>query len=182
MNNIVNISYIYSFYLLKILKIKNKYNNFYIWKKILKILILINKNNNFINDYFLLNKYLCLKKIYEIILLSTNIKLNIYIKKFINIILYKKKFIYIKYIYFSFIKLYKYYKNILNIIVYTKYNINKKNLFLINKFLKNNFKNKNYILKFRKNNKIIAGFKLNINDFVIDGSLINKIKNINFCF
>ncbi len=175
MLNIKNIYY-YSYSLVIINIIKNK-NILYFkkWKRFLKILIFLSKDNN-INNY-LVNKFSFFKEIIYVLKkkkLIDNIMIN-----FLNIILKDSLFFYIKLIYKSFIKIYNLKNNIINVYIYSRNYINNKNLNLIKKFIKFKFKNNlNFI--FIKSNNILAGFKIYINDFVIDYSLFNIFKKINF--
>ncbi len=177
MNNIDYISYKYAYYIFNKIKIKNKYNNFIKWKKFLKLLVYISKNNIW-KKFFLLNKIKCLKEIYSII--SLNLNVNYSMKIFIKNILYENMWIYVNLIYLKFIEIYKNKKNLLYVIIYSSNNINKYNLYKIKKKIKIKFNNKKIYFFLKKNINIIAGFKIYINDFIIDASLINYIKKINF--
>ncbi len=177
--NIRDMSYIYALNIFNIIKFDNKNNEFNRWKKFFNLLILFNKNK-FLFKLYLINKKEYFKIIYFII--KKYINLDIYMNNFLKIILKNNILYYIKLIYFYFIKLYKKKYNILNIIIYSSYNINYKNIKLIKKIIRNSFIYKKIKFFFKLNKNLIAGFKIYINDYIIDSSLIKNIKKINFIF
>lgn len=174
--NIRDICYIYS---LNFFKIINKNIDINKLKKFLKLLIIITKNK-FLFKFYLNNKIFFLKTMFYI--LKKYIFLDFNIKKILKILLKDKMLYNIKFIYFYLIKIYQKKYNILNVIVYISYNINYENINLIKKNIINKFINKKINFFFKKNKNIIAGFKIYINDYVIDCSLLRNIKKINFIF
>ncbi len=177
MLNINYISYKYSCYIWNLIYIRNKFNNFIKWKKFLKFLIIISKNNFLIN-FININKIKCFKEIYNLI--SSNIKINLYMKSFLKNILYENMLKNINLIYHKFIENYIKNKKIINVIIYSANNINLYNMNLIKKIILSKFYNKKIYFFLKKDKNIIAGFKIYINDLIIDASLIKEIKKINF--
>ncbi len=178
MLNIYNISYFYSLAIFQYIH-SNKIK-FYKWNHFIKLLLLIFKKD-FFYFYYQINKEKCLKEIYFII--STQIILNNNMKNFIKIIFEDNMYFNINYIYFFFNEIYKINKKILNIIVYTKNNcVNSLNVKKIKNIIKNFFINKKIFFIFKKDSKIIAGFKICINNLIFDGSILNIIKKNNFLY
>ncbi len=178
MLNIYNISYFYS---LAILNNINKNNiKFYKWNNFIKLLILIFKEN-FFYFYYKVNKKKCLKEIYFII--SKKIYLYKNMKLFIKVIFEDDMYFNLNYIHIYLKKIYEENKKILNVVIFTKNNnLNTLNIKKIKKIIKNYFVNKRIFFWFKKNKKIIAGFKIYINDLIFDASILNIIrKNIFFC-
>ncbi len=178
MLNIYNISYFYSLAIFKY--ISNNKIKFYKWNNFIKLLLLICKEN-FFYFYYKINKKKCLNEIYFII--RKNMILKKDMKNFIKIIFEDNMFFNINYIYLYFNQIYKINKKILNVIVYTRNNyISNLNIKKIKNITKNYFVNKRIFFLFKKKTKIIAGFKIYINNLVFDGSLLNIIKKNNFFY
>ncbi len=172
MLNVHNISYFYS---LAILNNINENNiKFYKWNNFIKLLVLVFKEN-FFYFYYKINKKKCLKEIYFII--SKKIFLDKNMKIFIKIIFEDNMYFNINYIYIYLKKIYKINKKILNVVIFTKNNnLNISNIQKIKKIIKSYFINKRIFFWFKKKEKIIAGFKIYINDLIFDGSILNIIK------
>ncbi len=178
LNNIKNLSYSYSLSLIKIINLNDilivKY-----WIKYLKFLSFL-LDKSYIKRYFFIDKILFYKEISYI--LKKNIFFNKNMKNFFYIIIQDNLINYINLIYKNFIIIYEYKKNIKNIFIYYRNILNNNNIFLIKKIIKNNIKgNLNFI--FVKNKFLIAGFKIKINNFVIDSSILNilnKLKLLNY--
>lgn len=96
---------------------------------------------------------------------------------FLTLILKDNLFIYIKIIYNIFINIFNCINNIKNIYIYSRNYISKINFIFIKKIILCKFKGKINFFFIKKKN-IIAGFKIFINDFVIDYSLLNIFKKI----
>ncbi len=173
MLNTKNLFHSYSLSIINIIDLNNKFilNS---WIKFFKILEFILKIKNFEN-YLFDNKLFIFNEI--IILFEKNFLLDKNMKSFLYILIKDNLLKYIKLIHKYFIKIYEFKKNIINVFIYFRNLINKKNLFLIKNFIKNRF-NKNLKFYLIKKKNIISGFKININDFVIDNSLLNILKKI----
>ncbi len=177
MLNIYDISYFYSLAIFKYITSNNI--KFYKWNIFLKLLYLISKKD-FFYFFYKIDKKKCLNEIYNII--NKNFSLSKDMKNFIKIIFEDNMFFKIKNIYFNLNKIYKINKKILNVIVYTKNNyLNNSNIKKIKNIIRYYIKNKRIFFLFKKNKKLIAGFKIYINDLIFDGSLLNIIKK-NFSF
>ncbi len=167
-------SYSYSLGLIKFLNLHIIKNHllFYEWKGFFDLLILIFKDKLIINYYFYNKKKLFLNIKY---LFNIYIK-NKYMINFIKIIFKDNMFLNFNLIYFFFVKIYEKKHNIISVVILTKYILNKRNI----KYLKYKIKKRyceEIFFSFKKEKKIISGFKIYINDFVLDESLLNKIKN-----
>lgn len=104
-------------------------------------------------------------------------------KLFIKVIFEDDMYFNLNYIHIYLKKIYEENKKILNVVIFTKNNnLNTLNIKKIKKIIKNYFVNKRIFFWFKKNKKIIAGFKIYINDLIFDASILNIIrKNIFFC-
>ncbi len=179
LNNFRNLFYSYSLSLIKIVDLDNKLL-IKQWINYLKFLNFL-FNKFYIRKYFFLDKMLFYKEILYI--LKKNILfLNKDMENFFYIII-KDNLIYdINLIYKNFIIIYEFKKNIKNIFIYYKHIFNNKNLFLIRQIIKNKVNGKlNFFLI--KDKFLIAGFKIKVNNFVIDCSILNilnKIKLLNY--
>lgn len=177
MLNIHDISYFYSLAIYK--NIKENNIKFYKWSNFIKLLVLIFKED-FFYFYYRIDKKKCLKEIFFII--EKRIYLNKKMKLFIKIIFEDDMYFNINYIYIYLKKIYEINKKILNVIIFTKNNsLNTSNIKKIKKIIKLFFLNKRIFFSFKKEKKIIAGFKIYINDLIFDGSISNIIKK-NFFF
>ncbi len=173
-----NISYFYSLALFKYISSHNI--KFYKWNIFLKILVLILKEN-FFYFFYKINKKKCLNEIYYII--DKQILINKNMKNFIKIIFEDNMYFEIENIYFFLKKIYQVNKKILNVIIYTKNNyINNTNIKKIKSIIKLYAVNKRIFFLFKKDKKIIAGFKICINNLIFDGSILNIIKKNNFFY
>ncbi len=174
--NIYNISYFYSLSILN--SYKEKKIKFYKWNKFIKLFVLISKEK-FFYIYYKRNKTQCFKEVCYII--NKNIYLDKKMKNFIKIIFDDDMFLNIKYIYYYLMEIYKLHKNILYINVITKKNnLNFKNNKKIKRIIKKYFSKKRLFFLFKKDENIIAGFKIYVNNLVFDGSIFNIIKKNNF--
>ncbi len=130
-----------------------------------------------------INKFILINKKFSIIFFITIFRkiknFNNLMESFLNIVIQDNVFNFINLVYKYFIKLVKLRKSSNSIIIYYSNKFNKKNIILIKNFIKKKFslyKYKHYYFKYNKN--IIAGFKVKINDFIIDNSLLNILNKI----
>ncbi len=173
-----NLYYSYSLSIFKIIGFKDakSFNN---WKKFLKKLTYICNIENI--NFIINNKKIILKKIFYII--KQNLYIDKYMEDFFYILIEDNIFININIIYKYFIEIYKINNNMFDIVIYIRNKINKYNYFLIKKFIENKInisKNKIFNYIFIRNKNIISGFKIYVNDFVMDSSILNILYKIKF--
>ncbi len=173
MIDIINISYSVSLAILNIVLLQK---NFMECKRVLFFLLRLSKINK-IKEIYINDKRKFSKLIY---LIMPKLLDNVFFKDFVFFLINKNMFLYINYIIKFFIEMYKKKKKLITVIIYTCTTISSKNKVNIKKLYIKKFCNFNLNFIFRIDKKLIAGFKIYINDLVYDSSLINSIK-INFC-
>ncbi len=174
----VNKSYYYSLYIYEILDKRN--NKFIKWKKFINLLIRIFQNNNLIIYFYIKYKYNFLKKIF--IILNDNIILSKEMKNFVIIIFEDNILNIIPYIYENFINIYLYKKKILIVNIYSRYSLNKENINKIRKIVRKRKNNYRIFFFLKKDLKIIAGFKVYVNNLIFELNIFKTIKKINLIF
>ncbi len=174
----INKSYSYSLYIYNILD--NKNNTFIKWKKFMNLLKIIIKDNDSLFFLYELNKKCFLKKFY--IILNNHIFLSKNMKNFIKILFEKNLFCNLSSIYFNLLNIYLNKNKIINVNIYTKYNLSKKNIFIIKKIIRKKFFGYKICFFLKKDIKIFAGFKIYINDLIFELNILNTIKKINLFF
>ncbi len=167
-----NLCYSYSLCIVNLIyKNNKKYYN--CWINFLKFLLILSNSKNinkYLNRRFLSKKNIIL--IFKDLIFLDNLMIN-----FLILILKDNLLNYFKYIYVNIIKIYNYINNIKYIYIYSNNYISNYNFFFIKKFILYKFRG-NINFFFIKKKKILAGFKILINDFVIDCSLLNVFKKI----
>ncbi len=177
MFNKINLSYSYSLAIFKLIKdYKLEFDN---------LISIFNLLNLVVNDYSLIKYYKFNKKNFiESILHIINMYIidNYIINKIVSVIFEDDMFFFIKYIFLFLENMYEKDNNILKIYIYSSNKISDKNLNIIKKNFSEKYIKFKVIFILKINKKLIAGFKVLVNDLVYDFSLLNKIKKINFIF
>lgn len=129
-------------------------------------------NNNKIHNIFS-NKYFPETKVKILTKLSKNY-INYEFKNFIKIVSFNHCLKIIPYIFKYFIIFYNQYKNKKNIKILSAYKLSKSQSLNIETIIKKKVSNEVNI-SYKIDKSILAGIIIHINDFLLDGSLLNKI-------
>ncbi len=173
LNYYINKSHVYFLFILKLINI----DDFKEIKKcnyILNLLIFLS-NDKIIVNYYIKYKIFFIKKILYILNKYINL-MNF--RKIIKIILEDNMFFYVNFILTSFVNFMFINKKFLFIKVISKNKISKVNTKLIKKFFIKRYYKYRLCFFFKRCKKLIAGFKVYINDLVYDFSILNIIDKI----
>ncbi|WDR80468.1 ATP synthase F1 subunit delta [Candidatus Purcelliella pentastirinorum] len=129
-------------------------------------------NNNKMKKLFL--NYYSTKEQFDILTNLLDNYINFEFKNFIKIALSNHGLIIIPYIFKQFIELHDQYKNNITVNIESAYKLNKSQLFNIKKIISKKVTG-NIKINCKINKFILAGIIINIKNFTLDGSLLNKL-------
>ncbi|AXN02243.1 F0F1 ATP synthase subunit delta [Candidatus Purcelliella pentastirinorum] len=168
MRNYITLSKIYANAIFSY-SLKNKCTLY--WHNMLKLTTNI-INNNKMNSFFL--NHHSTKEQFDVLINLLDNYISFDFKNFIKIVLYNRGLIIIPYIFKQFVKLHDQYKNNIIVNIESAYKLNKSQLFNIRKIISKKITG-NIKINCKINRFIFAGIIINIENLILDGSLLNKL-------